>query len=131
MSITFPVLARIVQEREIHKTKLAIVITRALLMILRPAPLAVVIAIVKAGDFISSLYVISLAAIYVLVMIFIVKPLKRIGDLYGSKDSIGKPVLAIFFLLLILSSYATEVIVFMPFWCLMMGSIMPDISKFE
>jgi Kef-type K+ transport system membrane component KefB len=71
-------------------------------------PLAV-IAIVKAGDFIS-LYVISLAAIYVLVMIFIVKPfLKRIGDLYGSKDSIGKPVLAIFFLLL-LSSYATEVI---------------------
>jgi hypothetical protein len=69
----------------------------------------------KSGDFISSLYVISLAAIYVLVMIFIVKPFKRIGDLYGSKDSIGKPVLAIFFLLLILSSYATEVIVFMPF----------------
>jgi hypothetical protein len=40
----------------------------------------------KSGDFISSLYVISLAAIYVLVIIFIVKPfLKRIGDLYGSK----------------------------------------------
>jgi hypothetical protein len=58
----------------------------------------VVIAIVKAGDFISSLYVISLAVIYVVVMIFIVKPfLKRIGDLYGSKDSIGKPVMAIFF----------------------------------
>jgi hypothetical protein len=34
--------------------------------------------------------------------------LKRIGDLYGSKDSIGKPVLAIFFLL-ILSSYATVI----------------------
>jgi hypothetical protein len=34
--------------------------------------------------------------------------LKRIGDLYGSKDSIGKPVLAIFFLPD--SSYATEVI---------------------
>jgi hypothetical protein len=47
---------------------------------------AVVIAIVKAGDFISSLYVISLAVIYVCGMIFIVKPfLKRIGDLYGSK----------------------------------------------
>jgi hypothetical protein len=43
------------------------------------------------------------------VLIFIVKPfLKRIGDLYGSKDSIGKPVLAFF--LPILSSYATEVI---------------------
>jgi Kef-type K+ transport system membrane component KefB len=95
-------------------------------------PFAVVIAIVKAGDFISSLYVISLAAIYVLVMIFIVKPfLKRIGDLYGSKDSIGKPVLAIFFLLLILSSYATSNWYSCPFGAFMMGSIMPDISKFE
>jgi Kef-type K+ transport system membrane component KefB len=95
--------------REIHKTKLgAIVITCAAADdITAWCLLAVVIAI--SGDFISSLYVISLAAIYVLVMIFIVKPfLKRIGDLYGSKDSIGKPVLAIFFLLLILSSYATE-----------------------
>jgi hypothetical protein len=77
-------------------------------MILRPGAFSIVIAIVKAGDFISSLYVISLAAIYVLVMIFIVKPfLKRIGDLYGSKDSIGKPVLY-FLPSLILSSYATE-----------------------
>jgi hypothetical protein len=47
-------------------------------------------------------------------MIFIVKPfLKRIGDLYGTKDSIGKPVMAIFFFSN-LSSYATEVIEFMP-----------------
>jgi Kef-type K+ transport system membrane component KefB len=59
---------------------------------------------------------------------FIVKPFKRIGDLYGS-DSIGKPVLAIF--LILFFSYATEVIgihaLLVPF---MMGSIMPDISKF-
>ncbi|MFB0909583.1 MAG: cation:proton antiporter, partial [Flavobacterium sp.] len=136
MSITaFPVLARIVQEREIHKTKLgAIVITCAAADdITAWCLLAVVIAIVKAGDFISSLYVISLASIYVLVMIFIVRPfLKRIGDLYGSKDSIGKPVLAIFFLLLILSSYATEVIgIHALFGAFMMGSIMPNISKFR
>jgi Kef-type K+ transport system membrane component KefB len=136
MSITaFPVLARIVQEREIHKTKLgAIVITCAAADdITAWCLLAVVIAIVKAGDFISSLYVISLASIYVLVMIFTVRPfLKRIGDLYGSKDSIGKPVLAIFFLLLILSSYATEVIgIHALFGAFMMGSIMPNISKFR
>ena len=136
MSITaFPVLARIVQEREIHKTKLgAIVITCAAADdITAWCLLAVVIAIVKAGDFISSLYVISLAAIYVLAMIFIVKPfLKRIGDLYGSKDSIGKPVLAIFFLFLILSSYATEVIgIHALFGAFMMGSIMPDVTKFR
>lgn len=136
MSITaFPVLARIVQERGIHKTKLgAIVITCAAADdITAWCLLAVVIAIVKAGDFVGSLYVISLALVYVMVMIFIVKPfLKRIGDLYGSKDSIGKPVMAIFFLILIMSSYATEVIgIHALFGAFMMGSIMPDVSKFR
>lgn len=136
MSITaFPVLARIVQERGIHKTKLgAIVITCAAADdITAWCLLAVVIAIVKAGDFVSSLYVISLAIVYVLAMIYIVKPfLKRIGDLHGSKENIGKPVMAIFFLFLILSSYATEVIgIHALFGAFMMGSIMPDISKFR
>jgi hypothetical protein len=52
----------------------------------------------KAGDFVGSLYVISLALLYVLAMLYIVKPfLKRIGDLYSTKDNIGKPVMAIFF----------------------------------
>jgi Kef-type K+ transport system membrane component KefB len=136
MSITaFPVLARIVQERGIHKTRLgAIVITCAAADdITAWCLLAVVIAIVKAGDFIGSLYVISLAFVYVLAMIFIVKPfLKRIGDLYSEKENIGKPVMAIFFLILILSSYATEVIgIHALFGAFMMGAIMPDISKFR
>ncbi|GIZ09281.1 cation/H(+) antiporter [Flavobacterium sp. UMI-01] len=136
MSITaFPVLARIVQERGIHKTRLgAIVITCAAADdITAWCLLAVVIAIVKAGDFVGSLYVISLAFVYVLAMIFIVKPfLKRIGDLYAEKENIGKPVMAIFFLILILSSYATEVIgIHALFGAFMMGAIMPDISKFR
>ncbi|MFV5690522.1 cation:proton antiporter [Flavobacterium sp. LT1R49] len=136
MSITaFPVLARIVQERGIHKTRLgAIVITCAAADdITAWCILAVVIAIVKAGTFVSSLYIISLAIIYVLLMIFIVKPfLKRIGDLYGTKDSIVKPVVAIFFLVLILSSYATEVIgIHALFGAFMAGAIMPDVPKFR
>lgn len=136
MSITaFPVLARIVQERGIHKTRLgAIVITCAAADdITAWCLLAVVIAIVKAGEFVGSLYVISLALLYVLAMLFIVKPfLKRIGDLYSEKDNIGKPVMAIFFLLLIISSYATEVIgIHALFGGFMMGAIMPDIAKFR
>ncbi|WP_281636516.1 cation:proton antiporter [Flavobacterium marginilacus] len=136
MSITaFPVLARIVQERGMHKTKLgAIAITCAAADdITAWCLLAVVIAIVKAGTFESSMYIISLAGIYVLVMIFLVKPfLKRIGDLYGSKDSLSKPVVAIFFLLLIISSYATELIgIHALFGAFMMGAIMPDVPKFR
>ncbi|WP_141384440.1 cation:proton antiporter [Flavobacterium flevense] len=136
MSITaFPVLARIVQERGIHKTRLgAIVITCAAADdITAWCLLAVVIAIVKAGDFVGSLYVISLALLYVLMMLFIIKPfLKRIGDLYAEKENIGKPVMALFLLLLILSSYATEVIgIHALFGGFMMGAIMPDIAKFR
>ncbi len=136
MSITaFPVLARIVQERGIHKTKLgAIVITCAAADdITAWCILAAVIAIVKAGTFVSSLYVIGLAIFYVIVMIFIVKPfLKKIGELYGTKDNLNKPVVAIFFLTLIISSYTTEVIgIHALFGAFMMGAIMPDITKFR
>ena len=136
LSITaFPVLARIVQERGIHKTKLgAIVITCAAADdITAWCILAVVIAIVKAGTFVSSLYIIMLAVLYVIAMIYIVKPfLKRIGDLYGSKDTIIKPVVAIFFLVLIISSYATEVIgIHALFGAFMAGAIMPDVPKFR
>ncbi len=136
LSITaFPVLARIVQERGIHKTKLgAIVITCAAADdITAWCILAAVIAIVKAGTFVSSLYVIGLAILYVLVMIFIVKPfLKKIGELYGTKDNINKPVVAIFFLTLIISSYTTEVIgIHALFGAFMTGVIMPDITKFR
>lgn len=136
MSITaFPVLARIVQERGIHKTRLgAIVITCAAADdITAWCLLAVVIAIVKAGTFVSSLYIIGLAVVYVVIMIFVVKPfLKKVGDLYASSDNLSKPVVAIFFLTLILSSYATEIIgIHALFGAFMAGAIMPDSTKFR
>ncbi len=136
LSITaFPVLARIVQERGIHKTKLgAIVITCAAADdITAWCLLAAVIAIVKAGTFVSSLYIIGLAVAYVLVMLFVVKPfLKKIGELYGTKNSLNKPVVAIFFLTLIISSYCTEIIgIHALFGAFMTGVIMPDITKFR
>jgi Kef-type K+ transport system membrane component KefB len=136
MSITaFPVLARIVQERGIHKTKLGtIVITCAAADdITAWCILAAVIAIVKAGSFMSSLYIIMLAAGYVVMMLFLVKPfLKKVGDLYSSSENLSKPVVAIFLLTLIISSYMTEVIgIHALFGAFMTGAIMPDITKFR
>ncbi len=136
MSITaFPVLARIVQERGIHKTRLGtIVITCAAADdITAWCLLAAVIAIVKAGSFVSSFYIIGLAIVYVLMMLFVVKPfLKRVGDLYAKKDNIKKSVVAIFLLTLIVSSYLTEVIgIHALFGAFMAGAIMPDLSKFR
>jgi len=136
MSVTaFPVLARIVQERGIHKTKLGtIVITCAAADdVTAWCILAAVIAIVKAGSFISALYTLILAISYVLLMIKVIRPfLKRIGDLYTSRENLSKPIVAIFFIILIASAYATEAIgIHALFGAFMAGAIMPENVKFR
>lgn len=136
MSITaFPVLARIVQERGIHKTRLGtIVITCAAADdITAWCILAAVIAIVKAGSFISALYIIGLAALYVLLMLKVVRPfLKRVGDLSASRENLSKPIVAIFFLTLVISAYTTEIIgIHALFGAFMAGAIMPENTKFR
>jgi len=136
MSITaFPVLARIVQERNIHKTRLgSIVITCAAADdVTAWCILAAVIAIVKADSFSSSLYVIILALLYVFLMLKVVRPfLKRVGDINRTKESLSKPIVAIFFLTLLLSSYASELIgIHALFGAFMAGVIMPENAKFR
>ncbi|MFP9117375.1 cation:proton antiporter [Flavobacterium sp. RNTU_13] len=136
MSITaFPVLARIVQERGLHRTRIgAMVITCAAADdVTAWCILAAVIAIVKAGSFISSLYIIALSVGYVLLMLFVVRPfLKRIGELYSNKENITKQVVAIFFLTLLISAYTTEVIgIHALFGAFMAGAIMPENMRFR
>jgi Kef-type K+ transport system membrane component KefB len=136
MSITaFPVLARIVQERGMHRTRLgAVVITCAAADdITAWFLLAIVIAIVKAGSFVSALYIIALSLLYVLIMLKVVRPfLQRIGELHASRENLTKQIVAIFFLILILSSFATEVIgIHALFGAFIAGVIMPDNVKFR
>lgn len=136
MSITaFPVLARIVQERGLHRTRIgAMVITCAAADdVTAWCILAAVIAIAKAGSFVSSLYVIGLSAVYVLLMLYVVRPfLKRIGELYSNKETVTRPVVAIFFLTLLISSYATELIgIHALFGAFMAGAIMPENMRFR
>jgi len=136
MSVTaFPVLARIAQERGIHKTRIGtIVITCAAADdITAWCILAAVIAIVKAGTLMSALYVILLAVGYVILMVRVVKPfLKRVGDLHTSRENLSKRIVAIFFVTLIISSYVTEVIgIHALFGAFMAGAIMPENAKFR
>ncbi|WP_370897137.1 cation:proton antiporter [Chryseobacterium gossypii] len=136
MSITaFPVLARIVQERNLHKTKIGtIVITCAAADdITAWCILATVIAIVKAGSFSGSIFVIVMAILYVFIMIKAVRPfLNRIAESQKGKGFISKALVAIFFLILIISSYATEVIgIHALFGAFMAGAIMPENVKFR
>lgn len=136
MSITaFPVLARIVQERGMHKTRLGtIAITCAAVDdITAWSLLAAVIAIVKAGSLVSSLPAVLMAGGYVFVMVKIIRPfLKRIGELHASRENLSKPVVAIFFLVLLLSSWTTEIIgIHALFGAFMAGVMMPENQKFK
>lgn len=136
MSITaFPVLARIVQERNLHKTKIGtVVITCAAADdITAWCILAAVIAIVKAGSFSGSVFVILMAVLYVFIMIKAVRPfLLRIAEAQKGKGFISKGLVAVFFLILIISSYATEVIgIHALFGAFMAGAIMPENVKFR
>ncbi len=136
LSITaFPVLARILQERGMNKTRLgSVVITCAAADdITAWCILAIVIAIVKAGTFVSALYTILAAIAYVALMIKVVRPfLKRVGDLHAVRENLSKSVVAIFFLTLLLSSFATEVIgIHALFGAFMAGAIMPENIKFR
>lgn len=136
MSITaFPVLARIVQERGLSKTKLgAMAITCAAADdITAWCILAAVIAIVKAGSLTSALYTILFSIAYVVLMLRLVRPfLKRIGDLYATKESLSKPIVGIFFVTLLLSSWSTEVIgIHALFGAFMAGVIMPPNINFR
>ncbi|QNL50176.1 cation:proton antiporter [Olivibacter sp. SDN3] len=136
MSITaFPVLARIVQERGLTRSRLgSIVITCAAADdITAWCILAAVIAIVKAGSFLSAGYTILLAVAYVFVMLRFVRPfLRRIGDIYTNKEALSKPIVGIFFVTLLLSAWCTEVIgIHALFGAFMAGVIMPANVKFR
>ncbi len=136
MSITaFPVLARIIQERGLTKSPLGIlaITCAAADDITAWCLLAVVIAIVKAGAFLSALFTISLAIGYVLLMLLVVKPfLQRLGNIYGNREMVSKPVMAIVFIILLLSSYCTEIIgIHALFGAFLAGVVMPSELNFR
>lgn len=140
MSITmsvaaFPVLARIVQEKGLQKSRLGtIIITCAAIDdVTAWCLLAVIIAFVKAGSFVSALYTVAFVAVYVVIMIKVVRPfLHRIGQVSSTKESLSKRVVAIFLLVLLLSSYTTEVLgVHALIGAFLAGTIMPENVKFR
>lgn len=136
MSITaFPVLARIVQERGMTKTRLgSIAITCAAADdITAWCLLAAVIAVVKAGSVTSAIYTILFAGAYVFLMLRFVKPfLQRVGDLHSNKERLGKSIVGIFFLTLLISSWTTEIIgIHALFGAFMAGVIMPSNTSFR
>lgn len=136
MSITaFPVLARIIQERGLTRTRLGAVAlaTAASDDVTAWCILAAVIAIVKAGSMTSAIYTIAAAILYVAFMIAVLRPfLRRVGEVHGERKTMGRPLVAGMFLVMLGSAWATEVIGIHPlFGAFLAGAIMPQNLSFR
>ncbi len=130
MSITaFPVLARVIKDRNISGTKLGnIAITCAAIGdIVAWCLLAFIIAIVKAGSVGASLYTLFATLLYIAAMLFIVKPLLKKLSLQKTENKLMKrSTIALIFVVLLVSSYCCEVIgIHALFGAFMAGVIMP------
>lgn len=131
MSITaFPVLARIVQERGLTKKHIGIlsIASAANDDVTAWCLLAVVIAIAKAGTFVSALFTVGLTLLYILIMFLAVRPfLKKIGNVYATSEVINKTFVAFIFIVLVLSAVTTEIIgIHALFGAFIAGVVMPS-----
>jgi len=136
MSITaFPVLARIIQEKDLTKTHLGTMslASAAIGDVTAWCLLAAVIAIASTGSFFGSIYTIALSIIYAAIMWFVVKPfLKKLGDIYKTNELVNKNMVAFILLLLLVSSLTTQIIgIHALFGAFMAGVVMPSMSNFR
>jgi len=136
MSITaFPVLARIIQERGMTNTQLgAVTLTCAAADDFTAwCILAIVIAVVKAGTGLSALVTIGLAITYLILMLKLVRPfLQRFGEIYTTRETMNQPIVAVMFIVLLLSSLTTELIgIHALYGAFMAGVIMPESLSFR
>ena len=136
MSITaFPVLARIIRERGLTRTRLgAMSLTCAAANdVTAWCILAIVIAVARAGSATSAWITIGMAIGFVLIMLFVVKPLlSRLGKKASQSGRLNKTLLSFLFMLLLLSAYLAEIIgIHALFGAFLAGVIMPDTPTFR
>lgn len=135
MSITaFPVLARILIERDLLKTKVgAITLTCAAVDDMTAwCLLAFVVAMVRAAGLHQALITVGLALLYIGLMFFGIRPLlARVSALYEHSGRLSQNIVATIFLMVLCSAATTEQIgIHSIFGAFMLGAIMPKHSGF-
>ena len=136
MSIAaFPVLARIMQERGMTKTAFGkqMITIAAIDDITAWCILAVVIAVIQAGSFLSAGFTIFLVMLYLVFMLYLVQPMmSKIASVYISKEIFNKKIVALVFIILFISAYFTEIIgIKALFGGFLAGVIMPSNQHFK
>src|SRR4051794_27496653 len=135
MSITaFPVLARILTERNLHKTRVgAIAITCAAVDdVTAWCMLAFVVAVARTTGLHNALATALFSVAYIVVMFFLVRPLlHRIEAIYERQGRLSQNVVATIVLLVLASAYTTELIgIHALFGAFLMGAVMPKGTRF-
>ncbi|XXX80491.1 cation:proton antiporter [Sorangium sp. So ce134] len=135
MSITaFPVLARILTDKRLLGTKVgALTITCAAVDdVTAWCILAFVVSIARATGLVGAVWTTVFAVVYIAGMMFVVRPfLTRLADRGSSKEGLSQDLVAVTLLLLIVSSWTTEMIGIHPlFGAFMLGAIMPKGTGF-
>ena len=135
MSITaFPVLARILTERNLHKSKVgAVAITCAAVDdVTAWCMLAVVIGLARANGLMSGLHTAAMAAVYVAVMFVFVRPfLKRLKDQYDRRQRLTQSMVGFILIGVLASAYVTELIgIHALFGAFLLGAVMPKGTAF-
>jgi Kef-type K+ transport system membrane component KefB len=145
MSITaFPVLARILTERNLHKTRTGVLAITCAAMddVMGWCILAFVLAIAQLRGFgseshhgsavRSAMITVGFSLAYVLIMVFVVRKfLGRLQAIFDSRGYLSQGILAIIFLLLIGSAEATDTIgIHQIFGAFMFGAVMPKDGPF-
>ncbi len=135
MSVTaFPVLARILTDRNLHKTSVgALTIACAAVDdVTAWCILAFVVGFVQSAGLAPALTTAGLSIAYVLTMLFFVRPLLvRLERIYERQGKLRREMTGLIFLMVLASAATTEAIgIHALFGAFLMGAIMPKGSKF-
>ncbi|OPY18369.1 MAG: glutathione-regulated potassium-efflux system protein KefB [Methanomethylovorans sp. PtaU1.Bin093] len=136
MSLTaFPVLARIIQERKLTQSPLGtLALTCAAVDdVTAWCLLAAVVGIIRADTIMTFVATVVLAIFYILFMIYFVRPiLQHLGNVYATQEHLSKGFIALLFVVLFLSAFATETIgIHALFGAFLAGIIMPSQIDFR
>lgn len=130
MSITaFPVLARILSEKRLMRTRVGVVTIACAAVddVTAWCILAFVVAAARSTGFSGATTTTLLALAYILFMFYLVRPiLRRMADRVSSQAGLSQNVVATIIVLLFLSSWATELIgIHALFGAFLFGAVLP------
>jgi Kef-type K+ transport system membrane component KefB len=135
MSITaFPVLARILIEGKLHKTRIGTIALACAAVADATAwcGLAFVVAIVRSANLWPAAFTIVKVLAFVALMFWVVRPmLRKLETYYDRTGQLSQNVMAIVFILLLASAWTTEAIgIHALFGAFLMGTMMPKRMSF-